>query len=142
MELNLPNLKTLRDTIQALDPTNFDMAAWSRDENGDGMATRVDMVNHTCGTAGCIGGWAEVLFVAKDDDRIGEAKDEEVAEALGLTEEQAHNLFFPLVGIKEAGIEIDSYTELTQAQAVQVLDHLMETGEVDWPRFVQASTNA
>lgn len=137
MELNLPNLTILRDTIQTMDPSRFAMEAWSRNSDGDAMATRAEMIRHDCGTAACIGGWAEVLFVAKDDDiNIGTSEDAEIAEALGLSLDQANDLFFPLTAIKEAGFNTN-YEQLTQAQAVDVLTHLMETGEVDWLRVVR-----
>lgn len=136
MGLNIHNLTILRDQIQHIPPSRFDMAAWSTVKADDATAT-LDQMRHNCGTAACIGGWAETLFVASQpEDRIGEADDELVHEALGITLEQANDLFFPYQQLRDADMETD-YNSLTQRQAVEVLDHLIATDSVDWPRAIR-----
>lgn len=68
-----------------------------------------------CGTAACISGWAQLLFPADADD------------VFGLESHEACELFMP------RGWDDDkAYHLYTRARAVAVLDHLINTGEVDW----------
>ena len=79
-----------------------------------------DLSGHNCGTVACIAGWA--LAVAGKDGGF-----EAAAEFFGFKdqeEEESYDfpLFFP--GSPHYGT--------TSSQAVAVLRHLAETGEVDW----------
>lgn len=40
-------------------PENFDINAWSTDEEGHAPSMQ-KLVNHTCGTSACIGGWLSI----------------------------------------------------------------------------------
>ena len=141
MGLNIERLTILRDHIAALDPSRFNMAVWSQSDLDALSTATLYQMQHNCGTAACIGGWAETLFVAKEPtDFIGAGSDTLTIEALGITAEQAEELFFPHYQLSEAGLDA-SYSQLTQRQAVEVLDHLIETGQVDWPRAVRMHPN-
>ena len=87
-----------------------------------------DMTGHGCGTVSCIAGWT--LAIDSDfkidkkitpDDPLWKGA---AAHLLGLDKEAAHNLF---MAVGAADIE-----EVTPAEAIAVLRHLAETGEVDW----------
>lgn len=54
-----------------------------------------------------------------------------VEKKLGLTREQASELFFPY-SLGPASI----WEDLTTRHAVRVLDIFLETGEIDWARAV------
>jgi hypothetical protein len=85
--------------------------------------------NHTCGTAACIGGFAAIL--AKDGlknlPRYAENIDLIAADFLGLDGEQAGSLFYP--GATENGWQASA------ENAIEVLEHLKETGEANWSRI-------
>ena len=112
--MDIPRVTQLRDFLATLPPSSFDMSIWGTYES--------------CNTAVCIGGWAVRLFNLKQPPLRGLfvkliAGEKLVADHLGLTEDQADALFYP-PNYK------DHYYPLQQA--VAVLDHLIETGEVDW----------
>lgn len=110
--MNRKNIKKVRDAIAAVERKRFDMRLWTI-----GTDDPRDLV-HNCNTAGCIGGWTEgVLLKGRKDCR-------DARELLGLTDDEAGELFYAWNGPALRGI--------TQAHAVRVLDHLLETGEVDW----------
>lgn len=94
----------LRNFLATLPPEQFDMETW-----GDTCE---------CGTPACIGGWCERLF--SPDRSIFEW---EAGALIGLSKADAFDLFFP--------ISQEPYSSTT-AQAVQVLDHYLATGEIDW----------
>lgn len=76
---------------------------------------------HGCGTVACIAGWACAVFGETFDPRFDRARD-----ILGLTAEQGEQLFF-------ADGALDGLQDIPKADAVAVLRHLAETGEVVWP---------
>ena len=90
----------LRDFLASVPPKEFSYITWD------------------CGTSACIGGWAGRLFGLSHDESFSTP----VAELLGLSGEQARELFF------DAPIE----WPITEKHAVAVLDHLLATGTVDW----------
>ena len=97
----------LRDFLAGLPKFQFNMATYALNE---------------CGTPACIAGWAGRIF----STRITQAEGYEI---LGLNEEQAWDLFLPGNQLNLIG---RFYNEITLGHAVKVLDHLIETGEVDW----------
>jgi hypothetical protein len=103
----------LRDFLAGLDEARFDMRRWRAD-----AADLAPWSQGECGTVACIGGWAEILFGGEDD--MGKA-----GALLGLSVLESVRLFAPY-GIFER------WGEITTAQAVQVLDHYLATGEIDW----------
>lgn len=99
-----------------------------------------DKTGHHCGTVACIAGYAFAIkhprtsaakIRAIEERTGGDADDdpivEEARDFLGITPDESEALFFP-----------DAYDpdlilhNLPAEQAVAVLRHLAETGEVDW----------
>lgn len=120
--MNIKNIKRVRDHIAGLPPARFDMRALFL--NADGSVNYDDVrpiaAVKECGTAACIAGWAAVVLrprtLGVDAATIGGL--------FGLEAEQRSELFCPM-GYYEPG-------RYTLSQAVRVLDHLVETGEVRW----------
>lgn len=104
--MNVENIKKVRDHIAGLPPERFSMREWD------------------CGTAACLGGWTERFFVG-DEEYLTVAS---IMDCLGISPSEAEDLFHPGRFMTETFNPYDA----TPAQAVRVLDHLLETGEVDW----------
>lgn len=104
--MNRENIQKVRDHIASLPPERLDMYNWFREAE--------------CGTVCCIGGWTN-LVLGPDEPRerwsVSKARGR-----LDISYTQADELFFG-AGVSSA---------VGPAQAVAVLDHLLETGEVDW----------
>jgi hypothetical protein len=126
MTLNVQNIATVRDAILAA-PGHFDMRYWR--DYPHSMApqpTREDLVQHRCGTVGCIGGWTEALF-----------PDDYVADTLGIDNVQTSMLCYPDEEVVQEATGRSPYSA-TCFEAARVLDHLIETGEVDWCKAFEA----
>lgn len=105
------NLRKVRDFIAALPPEKFDMGSPYPEAS-------------ECGTAACIGGWGRLVLGDLPVTLLTFGE-----EAFGLTAHQAGALFYPnYVG------DFSPMLEATPSHAVRVLDHLIETGEVDWSK--------
>ena len=106
-------LAYLRDFLRALPEERFDMqhpGEFEDAEAGD------------CGSAACIGGWARALFRTSGPINIvGVTK-------LGLSADGVDRLFFPHADMADGTWAMCA----TTADAADVLDHLIRTGEVDW----------
>lgn len=119
-------LMYLRDFLRALPPERFDIADWfSRDGKGSLPSDRAAQeLTEPCGTAACIAGWTVAIFAPRHRGSPGG----EAARLLGLEDDC---LFFP------PSHKLLAYQP---AQAADVIDHLLATGEVDWsaaqPRVV------
>lgn len=120
--MNVENLRIVRDTIALLPPERFNMATWGGLQTNI-YAQLVDQfqLKHDCGTCGCIGGWAQALLSKK-----GEPEEFEPRDLLGLTSDEAEELFYPRLPNDRL------WNSVTIPEAVKVLDHLIETGKVDW----------
>jgi len=106
--MNVANILTLTTYLETeVKPHSFSMASWI---HGWGLE-----LLHRTRTAVCIGRWAEALFTEFKNARL----------ALGLTSDQADELFYVL----DLPIPL---REITKDQAVHVLRHLAQTGEVKW----------
>lgn len=133
--MNVERITTLRDHIAALPPEKFNLGSW--------FSSPVKLPTagafHKCGTSACIAGWALVLF-APDEPLYMVDVPNDAAEILGLTNEQANDLFTPeradYAGEDDrpGGVLPDPLWlgDVTNEQAVKVLDHLIATGEVRW----------
>ena len=99
-------LRQLADHIGGLPPERFDMHEW-------------------CGTAVCMGGHSAALF-GGEPHRQGDA--------LGLTPSQEAALFLPSTSCCLQAWFDRGRTPFTatNSEAARVLDHLLETGEVNW----------
>lgn len=122
MAINVENVRRVRDLIAQLEAGRFDMTVWAARTSGVAEVCAEDVVPtllHDCNTAACIGGWTEALLGtpetgADDDTIVGKYH-------FGMTEDEAGALFYP-----------NAMPRRTQAEAVAVLDRLIETGKVDW----------
>lgn len=120
--MNVERLTELRDTIAKLDSQRFNMNYWAVHMKADSrpMARSQELV-HDCGTCGCIGGWAEAMY-AEEGKITGHV--EPAAKLLGLDDETGYALFYP--------DNIEDYDSISQSEAVQTIDKLINTGVVDW----------
>jgi hypothetical protein len=144
--LNLPNLIRVRDHLAKVDPQAFDLSMWFQVEHRAScgfIATKKcgQALEGSCGTTACIAGHVLALFTPNEFMSNDPATT--AAELLGLSEEAGNDLFLPW---SNRHVPVDYPGELTRrdlpngtgradvttSQAVQVLDHLIETGEVDW----------
>lgn len=100
----------------------FNMGNWVAKES----STRPDRSGHSCGTVACIAGWTKRI---RTQIPVGINEDfywGPEAKWLGLDVDEGEELFFG-----------DDWTcahlnDVTPSEAVAVLRHLAETGEVDW----------
>lgn len=120
--MNRENIKLVRDHIAGLKPERFDMSIYVGARGGDAPdATEVGPYMKDCGTAACIAGWAVALLAP--DSEAG-AVQETAARLFGLNDQDGDELFVPFRDRRR----------ITTSQAVLTLDHLLNTGEVDWSR--------
>jgi len=103
----------LRDFLVRIEDRQFNISyLWSK----DGRVADEDEVGvAVCGTAACIQGWYSLLFHTHDRSWVGRR---------GAWE----RLCLPHYSDGPSK-DRDWYT---RARAIRVLDHLIETGEVDW----------
>lgn len=106
--MNTELLTQVRDRILA-EPLRFDMTDYVR-------------LDTECGTACCIAGTA-VFLVYPDRDLFSPGIHDEAEDLLGLTWQQAMDLFLPTHRALD---------EVTPAEAAATIDRLIETGEVSW----------
>jgi hypothetical protein len=100
---------------------------------------------HTCNTAFCVAGWANAIAMRDrginetlGDIYRGKVNDwDEAQDWLGLTNAQAADLFMLANSAISLG-EFDKFPhDVRQRAAILVLEHLRESGEVDWDRAIQ-----
>lgn len=88
-------------------------------------------VHMECGSAGCIGGHAAVMWMNVRDNFVahsGFTFDTDVlAHRLGLSLTEVDDLCFPA---HDSSGETIRYKDITRAHAVETLRHLAKTGEV------------
>lgn len=118
----------LRDFLRALPPERFSMQAWGQNEHGP--VSSVEEMS-ACGTRGCICGWAHVLFSAKGQF-LGDTSLAGVLLGVSYSEEQ--QLFEPTAPEFGAvpGYDGPIFIDATSAQAANVLDNYLATGQIDW----------
>ena len=111
--MNRENIKKLIGALE--ESKTYDQARWC----------------HTCGSPACIAGHAAALAGATDmgngrcavDGRTVFIDDTAIGWT-GLDNRQSADLFSP--------IPFGNLSEATKADAIATLEHLLETGEVDW----------
>jgi len=89
----------------------------------NGERLKFDMENW-CGTACCIAGWTNFLITDDENARKDEHDLFSAERKLGLTRNQALELFSPALTIP--------YSDVTPQQAADVLLRLTDTGSVGW----------
>lgn len=124
--MNVERIRQLADHLRApATAAHFDIDNWLCVPHGDEADRPIGEVIHTCGTVACIAGHAVALF--RPTERFGEAFIWDAAsKLLGLTTEESTHLFLPHSG--------PTSFDITAEQAAAVLDHLADTGEIDWLR--------
>lgn len=128
------NLRRVRDFIAGLPANKFLMCTFGAFAGDDWRAASSQEVKHGCGTAACIAGWANALLSTDDIPNLGERPFESACALLGLQRDDGEMLFWPW----NLSDDFDWVSEeATPAQAVRVLDHLIETGEVDWSKALE-----
>lgn len=122
--MNRENVLKVADAIEqhSIPDLGFNMATF-RDIARD---AEPDNYGAGCGTVACIAGWAEAVRLGTGVFVNDGLTDERSADYLELTSEQSGPLFFGY------GMSWSEFTAITPKQAVAVLRHLAETGEVDW----------
>lgn len=94
-------------------------------------------MNHWCGSAVCIGGWAnklQGLTVEQLEDFDSDVLEKKAAEFLGMDTYNAIELFYP------GGVI--AWGDITTDQAIAHLEHIKLGNTPDWSRFVDPSNNA
>jgi hypothetical protein len=137
--MNLENIRKVRDAIAKLqdEPKRFNMVCWVNYINDIGTEytsfedEQKQIVNSMkegdCNTCACIGGWT-VVVLDENWDKYTYFMDRG-AELLGLTHEEAEKLFTPW----DAQFNlIGDPAKAGPKEAVKVLTHILETGEIDW----------
>lgn len=133
----MPNEANIRKVIEMIENEAhyFNMKRWGSVPS-DALEAKPVPPN-VCGTPSCIGGWTEAIMsfekgLPRNIDLGSELtiKDEHIADWLGISEEQSDELFFP--DLQDAYAAYNA----TREQAVAHLEYIIETGEVDWSRFV------
>jgi hypothetical protein len=127
LELKMPDWTGVDSVV---DVCGFDMSDFLYSRVAQ-EAIRTEYFNPktSCKSALCIGGWAAALWSVKKGIPLvyGVAYHSRARDALDLTELQASALFYP-----DVENEIGELSKVTAAHAAAVIDHLIETGEVDW----------
>lgn len=119
---NVANINKLIETLRTIKPARFNMSAWAVDGEEWPVKPADLLANRgPCGTCGCIGGWANAVFETERGPELAAA-------ALGLSEDDSEALFYP------RGVSPDIWERITRRQAIRVLEHLRDTGEVDWSK--------
>ena len=93
-----------------------------------GIEFDMGVVRNTCGTAGCIAGFAVAVYERSRWDAGGFHSDH-AARLLGLSSRQADELFFP-VSTEGMG----ACSGITADQAANALESVVFTGKVRWEK--------
>lgn len=88
-----------------------------------------DFAGHPCGTSMCIAGAACQFSEVEPEHFLGRTESLGM-QLLDLTEDQAKDLFFA-EALQKLGVDLK---DITPSKAAAVIQHLMDTGEVDWLR--------
>ena len=129
------------DKVQAVNPHEFNMSNWGYgmlvnlepfDHMGDLVVSTDDRIEQ-CGTAGCIAGWATLLY----GEMYHSNTPSEFAQGyLGLNDDNAHDLFMPNEHEEDMDDDYNAgrviYAQINAGMAAKVLRHLATTGDVDW----------
>ena len=76
---------------------------------------------HQCGTAMCIGGFAEHILRKPTERFLTESG---IAKGLGITYGQSQAIFYPNLR--------RNMSDIPPSEAISMLENLLETGEVKW----------
>lgn len=144
--MNINNIKIVRDHLKELVKSKrtrqFNMSHLVAyiDNNKEEDSAFIAMKEGACNTSACICGWAAVLLGTKEElakhEVYGNAIWSLGREKLGLTYGQAEELFAPwdidFIEEKYPDERAWDVQKATPERAIKVLDHIIETGEIDW----------
>lgn len=125
--INLENLARLRDAIITGDghqEVGFNLFDWV--DFSDNIVK--DQSNRGCLTTACLGGWCRILqenTVPNVGSQFGSSYLKSTSDFLGIDYEEAENLCYASHTHKYKRI-------ITVEETLKVLDHLRDTGKVDW----------
>lgn len=135
--MNIKALNGLIDLLENLPPEKergFNMS----DYHSDDLSHLSTHTKHECNSVSCIAGWA-ALYMKTDGTLLKRPRDlgwnfrgymETAQGLLGLTQDQSLCLFEPMFYV--ASVCDKDWDAVTPVQAVKVLKHLRDTGEVNW----------
>ena len=133
MKTNVNKMNLMR-VIKAIEgdefkELGFNMAYWMRTPT---MANEDHSHKHGCGTLACIGGWANV--VRYGFTTAGQYDENDAMDFLGLTDLEGIMLFYCELEERDADDAAESLpmSFVTQEEALLVLNHLYDTGEINW----------
>ena len=133
MQTNV-NKMNLMKVIKAIEGDEFEelgfnMAYWMRKPT---MANEDHSHKHGCGTLACIGGWANVVQHGFTNSFAYDEND--AMRFLGLTHEEGIMLFYCELEERNEDDAAESLpmSFVTQEEALLVLNHLHDTGEIVW----------
>jgi len=121
----MPNIENINKLIEVLKSDrakdHFNMNFWFGNEKGYSLLP--SEINE-CGTVACIGGWCNVLQYEEKADKFYNVhyQDSDARDWLGLDAATAGDLFY----------SYESFGITNPLDVIPVLEHLRDTGEVDW----------
>lgn len=134
--MNVERLQQLAAHLRTLERTQFDMREWFM--NRKPVSTKDGWVEYDCGTPACIAGHAVAMFHELDlraplVEQLGMHTVCTLAEELlDLQMNQSIPLFMP----PETSADGIRMYDATPQQAAEVIEHFINTGEVDWQRVI------
>ena len=132
--LNIAAINTVADAVEGLPFDVFNMGEWMDTLGGpintvvpnwnDRVQTAVD-----CETAACIAGWTCIVL---DDEwspyGYDYKPDKRARKLLGMTMDEARQLFTPVVGVDV----MCNYADITPKDAADTMRRYADTGRVEW----------
>lgn len=129
---NVENVRRVADAIEghAFKALGFNMRNWTGGNS--------DRSGHNCGTVACIAGWAAAVSTGKAPSRGDHTVSAKAEAFLGLEWVDADRLFIPNVLVDDEDDDAGAtWDRISPDAAVEVLRHLADEGEIDWPRAIK-----
>lgn len=128
--MNVEHINQVADAIEqhTIPWLGFNMSSYKANKYADRS-------NHDCGTTACIAGWANAIRLGLTEntpDEYGWCRHTGAALWLGLSENQADDLFYARNHPDYWENGYAAWDTISADQAVRTLRHLAKTGEVDW----------
>lgn len=114
-------IASIRGEIEATKDVGFNMSDWV----GPAEIEADDRTGRNCGTIACIAGHAYLVSGGEDRDATSDDVVPAAQEFLDLKSGSADELFY-------AYGSGESMYDITSEQAIRTLEHLRDTGEVNW----------
>lgn len=145
---NTENINRLIEAIRTEERAAFNMNWWiikkTGDEDIDDYAIPRELKDvieaHPCGTVACIGGFCNLLVDEPNSYEAHKFDPNSYAahKFLGIPREDADALFYPGDGQGSYQQELSKRAYAASPKdAIRVLEHLRDTGKVDWSIIMQ-----